>query len=88
MLKSTSILQQRVEARVQAELDAQTITCPACGYEFDAEDMENHITYHGEEGSQEQECPNCQAELVIEEEVVRTFTVILKPAAEAAGGES
>ena len=80
---NVSDLQKRIEARVQAEFDAQNIRCPGCGYVWDMEALTAHITYHGEDPPKDADCPNCKAELTITENVVRTFEVI----ARAAGGE-
>ena len=41
------------------------IRCPACSYEFDSEDACDYVTYHGEDGPQDVECPNCEAALTV-----------------------
>lgn len=63
--------------QAQAVRDASDIVCPACRYEFTTEDMEGHVTYWGDDPSKEDECPNCEAKLLIAECVVRTFDVEL-----------
>lgn len=77
---NVSDLQKRIEARLQADLDAQNIRCPKCGYIWDMEALSAHITYHGEDGPRDDECPNCEAELTITEDVVRTFEVSVRTA--------
>ncbi len=81
-----SDLQKRIEARVQADYDAQDIRCPVCGYMWNQQDLSGHITDHGQDGPKDDECPNCEAKLTITEDVVRTFEVAVR-AAKAAGGE-
>jgi len=61
------------------------IKCPDCGYVFDSCDSESIVTFWGEDGPQTEECPNCDASLIITEHVERTWDV--QRAAEAAGKE-
>ncbi len=70
-----SELQRRVEASVQAEHDSQGICCLVCGCTWDQESLAAHITYHGEDGPKDADCPECEAELTVTEYVVRTFEV-------------
>lgn len=60
--------------------EAREVKCPKCGYVFDGEDLGSElITYWAEAGPVESECPSCQAELMIEESVERTYEVKVKP---------
>ena len=55
------------------------IVCPKCGHIFDdPEDTSRHVTYWGENEPKEEECPNCEAKLLVEEFVSRTFEVTVK----------
>ena len=56
---------------------AEKIRCPACSYLFDPEDSSGLITYHGENGPQDVECPNCETAMSITEHVSRTYEVEL-----------
>ena len=53
------------------------IKCPYCGYAFDATETADHVTYHGDV-TWDADCPSCDADLTVEEHVVRTWTVALK----------
>ena len=53
--------------------------CPVCGHVFDITDMTEHVTYWGEESAKEDECPACEAALLVKEDVTREFTVTLNP---------
>ena len=70
-------------ARLEAEGE---IKCPSCGYVYDFEKRVERTTTWGDGEPMDDECPNCEAELVIEEHVCRTFDVKLKKEADAKGG--
>ena len=54
------------------------IKCPVCGYVFQIDEEDDHITYHGDV-TREADCLSCGAVLTVAEHVVRTWTVALKP---------
>lgn len=54
--------------------EAEQVRCP-CGYVFDQEDLQGLITYWGEDGPQERECPRCECKLIVTECVERTYEV-------------
>ena len=56
--------------------------CPSCGHKFDFEDLCDYITYHGEEGWRNTECPNCECKLNINEHVTRWFELSFAEVAE------
>ena len=85
MCISHSDLQKRIEASVQVELDAREIKCPQCGYTWDSDEEEMHISYYGAYDPKDDHCPDCEAAVVIDETVLRTFEVTLKAA--KPGGE-
>lgn len=49
------------------------IRCPHCQKELLGEDTYDFISYHGEEGPQETDCPYCEKTLFIQEHVDRTY---------------
>jgi endogenous inhibitor of DNA gyrase (YacG/DUF329 family) len=51
------------------------IKCPCCGYTFDSEDRTQYVSYWGEDGPQEAECPSCETSIVIQEHVIRRWSV-------------
>ena len=65
--------------RWQREYDEHhQIKCPACDYVYaDCEEMSPHVTYHGEDGPQKSNCPNCDKVLMVTEKVDRTWEVAL-----------
>ena len=63
-----------LESGIQESKSLYGVTC-LCGYDFDMEDMKNLITYWGEDGPRDEECPNCEHKMTIEEHVERTFTI-------------
>lgn len=73
---------RRVERALDLEMArlkaASEIHCPECNYEFDYEDMDAHVTYHGEDGPKDTECPSCDCKLTIDEDVTRTWEVTVK----------
>ena len=52
-------------------------TCPVCKHVFADEELSGLVTFWGEEPPVEQDCPNCETPLVIDEQVERTFEVQL-----------
>jgi len=60
--------------QIRRETEAR---CPKCNHLFDGEELGDNglITFWAEDGPQEVECPNCEAMLVIEESVSRTYEV-------------
>jgi hypothetical protein len=59
-------------------LPTAEIVCPVCQYQFDMEDQGSFITLHGSEaGPHEDCCPNCDAQLSIEEIVTRSYVIKL-----------
>jgi len=53
------------------------IRCPVCGYAFNYEDTSPHISYSGEDPPKHAYCAACDAELLVDEKVTRTFDVTL-----------
>lgn len=52
--------------------------CPHCGDEIDMNDIEyagGHITYWGEDGPKENDCPSCSKPIFIREHVEREWSV-------------
>ena len=64
-----------MERRLEALRREEIVTCPDCGYEFDCEDMAGLVTLWGDNGPQAEECPECEAQLVVTETVTRTYEV-------------
>ena len=54
-----------------------SVICPHCKKDLtdDSEFMQYLITYHGEDGIKELQCPCCDENLYIEEHVDRTWSV-------------
>ena len=77
MAETVSQLFARIEQQVKDEIAKQDIVCPKCGYVWEGEEMYNHISYYGEDPPEQDECSNCEAKVMIKEEVVRTFEVTL-----------
>lgn len=77
MCKPVTEAQKRFEALYQADRDAENIRCPVCGYVWD---ITPYITCWGEDGPQDDECPECGTVLTIKECVTRTFEVTVADA--------
>ncbi len=71
-------LNRRIDARLQIDFESRLVRCPGCRYVFEWSEMADLITLHGEHGPQVRGCPGCDKQLVIEEEVTRTFAVTVK----------
>ena len=72
-----------MERRLEAMRREESIVCPDCGHVFDmCEGMEKLITYWGEDGPVEEDCPECEAQLVVTETVTRTYEVARQGAKE------
>ena len=78
-------LMERVDAMMEARRKAQEVRCPSCGYTFNAEDKEGLVTYWGEVGPQDEECPACEQALRVTEHVERTYDVEVVTPAEPEG---
>jgi len=77
-----------MERKLKTMRREEIIMCPNCGYVFDmCEGMEKLITYWGENGPVEEDCPECEAQLLVTESVRRTYEVERRKAAAAAGGD-
>lgn len=68
---------ERIDRWMSEARKRQEIRCPKCNYLFEWDDMEGHVTYHGEDGPKDDECPNCEVALTIEEQVTREYEVTL-----------
>ena len=57
--------------------DNTTIICPFCQYDFNKnpEDIYKRVTFWGEEGAEECECPECKKKFFVEEVVKRTWKI-------------
>ena len=86
MLSAQTIM-DRVDAMLKAHREAKQIRCPACGYTFDMEDMLDLITYWGEDGPKDKECPSCEQKLRVTECVERTYEVEVVEPAQPKGDE-
>ena len=54
----------------------ETFKCPKCGFEFeDCESYSKYVTYWGEEGWEECDCPECEHKFLVKEDVIRTWEV-------------
>jgi len=67
-----------IERRVAEQIALEEIKCPACGYQFDPDEQRDHVTVWGDDEPKDDECPECQAELTIDETVTREFEVTLR----------
>lgn len=66
---------ERIERQVAEEWKKQDIICPKCQYVFDQDYKQDYVTYWGDGDPVETECPNCEASLLVVEQVTRTFEV-------------
>lgn len=65
---------EKIAAMVDAWLRAEELHCPYCDHEIPLDDFPPElISYWGQEGRQEIECPSCQREFWVTEYVHRTF---------------
>lgn len=65
--------------RIHALWDSTMITCPKCSHEQDMSDFDYaqyHITYWGDDGPKEYCCPNCDHSMMVQERVMRSFTIV------------
>jgi rubredoxin len=76
---------ERIERDLARQKERRQIKCPACGYVFDFEDVvcSGLVTYWGQDGPQEWECPDCEACLVVTEHVTREYDVVIAPVDES-----
>lgn len=66
-------------ARVYKAWNSTTVTCPKCGHKQDLGDSdyaEDHVTYWGDEGPKKYFCPNCDHDMMIQERVMRSYTIL------------
>lgn len=56
-------------------MDSEEVQCPVCSHVFNAEDACGFVTYWGEDGAKPAECPACGIELLVTENVTRTYDV-------------
>jgi uncharacterized Zn-finger protein len=63
-------------AYLDEEMKKREIHCPYCSKEYDRESqLENLVTYWGEDGEVEVECGHCDKSYMVEEVVTRTYDV-------------
>lgn len=58
--------------------EREGIRCPKCSYFFDEDDKAEYVTTWGDGPPIEGWCPNCDAALLVTEDVSRTFDVTLQ----------
>ncbi|KKN29877.1 hypothetical protein LCGC14_0839550 [marine sediment metagenome] len=75
-----------IDRLVAEQRRRESVQCPACGYTFDAEDMAGLVSYWGDNGPREMDCPECERAMVVTENVERTYEVQAK-VAEAEEGD-
>ncbi len=70
---------KKIEKFRETYEEEHSCTCPHCGYDMnnEPEDMQDLVTYWGEEGKLKQECNSCDGEFFVEEHVDRTWSVHL-----------
>lgn len=65
--------------RVYKSWNDTTVTCPKCSSEQDLGDCdyaEDFVTYWGDNGPKEYCCPNCDHSMMVQERVMRSFTIV------------
>ncbi len=80
-----STFSDNVDRMIKQQQEAEQIKCPGCGYVFDQEDLQGHVTYWGDGDKTHDGCPSCEACLEIDETVIRSFEVCLLDTPDAKG---
>jgi predicted RNA-binding Zn-ribbon protein involved in translation (DUF1610 family) len=65
--------------RVYKAWNSTTVTCPKCAHEQDLADWdyaEDYVTYWGDDGPKKYCCPSCGHDMMIQERVMRSYTII------------
>ena len=67
-----------IDKYIEKRREEERLRCPNCNYvENDDEVLNSFITYWGEDDPIDFECSNCEAKLLVEERVRRTYKVTI-----------
>ena len=87
MVRTVKEVMDAVDRKLAKMEAAREIRCPKCKYLYDWEDVGHHASFHGENGPQRADCPNCEHPFMVEECVERTFEITEIEGEDVPGGE-
>ena len=67
MVRTVKEVMDAVDRKLAKMEAAREIRCPKCKYLYDWEDVGHHASFHGENGPQRADCPNCEHPFMVEE---------------------